>query len=185
MKNKYLKISTLIFLILISLNSFAQEVTFSASWISAEDIELKEHNVIHLRKTFELNEFPESFTVKISADNQYRLFVNGEYVCKGPGRSDLEHWYYQTIDLAKYLKAGKNVIASEVVNFGPTRGFSQLSHLTAFLISNFSLLQKMPKCFQWKYHSECYVPEQQCTRHFHQIYQFFAESLFVFHRAIY
>ncbi|MCF6332585.1 MAG: hypothetical protein L3J11_04800 [Draconibacterium sp.] len=134
MKNKYLKISTLIFLILFSLNSLAQEVIFSASWISAEGIALKEHNVVHLRKTFEITEVPKSFKVKISADNQYRLFVNGEYVCKGPGRSDLEHWYYQIIDLAEYLKPGKNVIAAEVVNFGPTRGFSQLSHLTAFLM---------------------------------------------------
>ncbi|MBT6005319.1 MAG: hypothetical protein HOG79_06340, partial [Prolixibacteraceae bacterium] len=134
MKYVYLKTSVLIFLILISINSIAQEVTFSASWISAENIELKEHNVIHLRKSFELTSVPDNFKVKISADNQYRLFVNGEYVCKGPGRSDLEHWYYQTIDLAEYLKSGENVFAVEVVNFGPTRGFSQLSHLTAFLM---------------------------------------------------
>lgn len=129
-----MKFFVLFFLILITSNSFAQEVTFSASWISAEEIALKEHNVIHLRKAFELDVVPNNFKVKISADNQYRLFINGKYVCKGPGRSDLEHWYYQKIDLAKYLKTGKNVIAAEVVNFGPTRGFSQLSHLTAFLM---------------------------------------------------
>lgn len=134
MKNNYFHISTLIFLILFSINSFAQEVTFSASWISADDIELKEHNVIHLRKIIELERVPESFKVRISADNNYRLVINGEYVCKGPGRSDLEHWYYQTIDLAEYLKPGKNVIAAKVVNFGPRRGFSQLSHLTAFFM---------------------------------------------------
>ncbi len=134
MKTANMKFLILFFLALISLNSFAQEVTISASWISAEEIALKEYNVIHLRKTIELETVPQTFNVKISADNQYRLFVNGEYVCKGPGRSDLEHWYYQTIDLAEYLKPGKNVLAAEVVNFGPTRGFSQLSHLTAFLM---------------------------------------------------
>jgi hypothetical protein len=134
MKTGFFTTSALIFLVLFSLNSFAQEVTFSASWISAEDIELKEHNVIHLRNTIEFEKVPESFKVKISADNKYRLFINGEYICQGPGRSDLEHWYFQTIDLAKYLKTGKNVIAAEVVNFGPRRGFSQLSHLTAFFM---------------------------------------------------
>jgi len=134
MKYRCIKISILIFLILISLDSLAQEVTYSASWISAQNVELKEHNIIHLRKTFELSSVPDNFKVKISADNQYRLFVNGKYVCKGPGRSDLEHWYYQTIDLVEYLKPGTNVFAAEVVNFGPTRGFSQLSHLTAFLM---------------------------------------------------
>lgn len=122
----------------LSLNLLAQEVTFQASWISAEDIALKEYNVIHLRKTIHLVEKPENFNVKISADNQYRLFVNGEYVCKGPGRSDLEHWYFQNLDLADYLKSGKNILAVEVVNFGPTRGFSQLSHLTAFFMEGIS-----------------------------------------------
>ena len=134
MGNRIFKTVALAFLILIAANSIAQEVTFSASWISANGIALKEHNIIHLRKTIELESVPQNFKVKVSADNQYRLFVNGEYVCKGPGRSDLEHWYYQTIDLTEYLKAGKNVIAAEVVNYGPTRGFSQLSHLTAFLM---------------------------------------------------
>jgi len=124
----------LAYLIFISTNIFAQEVSYSASWISAQGIELKEHNVIHLRKTIVLEKAPEKFNVKVSGDNQYRLFVNGQYVCKGPGRSDLQHWYYQTINLAKYLKQGKNLIAAEVVNFGPRRGFSQLSHLTAFLM---------------------------------------------------
>jgi len=134
MKLANIKFLFLFILALVSASSFAQEVTFSASWISANGIALKEHNVIHLRKTFELKTVPDSFMVKISADNQYRLFVNGTYVCKGPGRSDLEHWYYQTINLADFLTPGKNVLAAEVVNFGPTRGFSQLSHLTAFLM---------------------------------------------------
>ncbi len=124
--------------ILLSISIIAQEVTYSASWISADDIELKEHNVIHLRKSFDLKYAPAQFNVRISADNQYRLFVNGEYFCKGPGRSDLEHWYYQAIDLAPLLKAGKNVLAVEVVNFGPRRGFSQLSHLTAFFMEGVS-----------------------------------------------
>ncbi|MBK6281293.1 MAG: hypothetical protein IPF54_00255 [Draconibacterium sp.] len=137
-----MKILAILLLTILSINLCAQEVTFSASWISAEDIELKEHNVIHLRKTIELDKVPEHFNVKISADNQYRLFVNGKYVCKGPGRSDLEHWYYQTIDLGEYLKTGKNVLAAEVVNFGPRRGFSQLSHLTAFFMEGETELEK-------------------------------------------
>ncbi len=139
MKRQKRVITNLVFLILFSANLFAQEVTFSASWISANGIALNEYNVIYLRKTFDLKEVPANFKVKISADNQYRLFVNGEYVCKGPGRSDLEHWYYQTIDLAEYLNPGKNVLAAEVVNFGPARGFSQLSHLTAFFMEGESV----------------------------------------------
>jgi alpha-L-rhamnosidase len=138
-----MKITTIIIAILFSVNAIAQEVTFSASWISAEDIELKEHNVIHLRKTIEFEKVPENFRVKISADNQYRLFINGKYICKGPGRSDLEHWYYQTLDLAPHFKTGKNLVAVEVVNFGPRRGFSQLSHLTAFFMEGETEAEKI------------------------------------------
>ncbi|PIF06069.1 MAG: hypothetical protein CSA36_03465 [Draconibacterium sp.] len=112
----------------------AQEVSYDASWISAQGIELNAHNVIHFRKTLDLSKVPEKFRVKISADNKYRLFVNGNYVCTGPGRSDLEHWYYQTVDLAAYLQPGKNVFAVEVINFGPRRGAGQQSHLTALFV---------------------------------------------------
>jgi len=42
----------------------------------------------------------------------------------GPARGDLSHWFYETIDLAGYLKSGKNTIAAEVVNWGPKRSFT-------------------------------------------------------------
>lgn len=124
----------LVTLSLVSIFANAGQTIWDASWISCPGIDLNAFNVIHLRKTFELASVPDEFVVNLSADNQYRMFVNGQYVCKGPGRSDLEHWYYQTINLAPYLKSGKNVIAVEVVNYGPARGFSQLSHLTAFIM---------------------------------------------------
>ncbi len=72
-----MKIFFLITLILIIINSFSQEAAKSASWISADNIELKEHNVIHLRNSFQLEKVPQQFIVRISADNQYRLFING------------------------------------------------------------------------------------------------------------
>ena len=42
----------------------------------------------------------------MSADNRYRLYVNGEQVASGPQRSDVMHWRYETIDLAPRLRSG-------------------------------------------------------------------------------
>jgi len=54
----------------------------------------------------------------ISAITGTDCFVNGKPVCFGPARADLEHWTFESIDIAPFLKPGKNVIAATVWNFG-------------------------------------------------------------------
>ena len=100
-------------------NDFANDYReeWSAAWITNPDIYLSEFAVVHFRKSFELEEQPESFIIHVSADNRYRLFVNGVEVCEGPQRSDLWHWRYNTIDIAPYLQKDKNVLAAQVVNY--------------------------------------------------------------------
>ncbi len=116
---------------------------WNAFWITNPDIYLDEFAVIHFRKTFQLPEKPGEFIVHVSADNRYRLFVNGLEVCEGPQRSDLWHWRYATIDIAPYLKSGKNVIAAQVVNWGQEKAISQFSHQTAFLLQGHSEKEKI------------------------------------------
>jgi len=77
--------------------------------------------VFHFRKTIDLADRPTRFVVRVSADNRYRLFVNGVSVSIGPARGDLLHWRYETVDLAPYLRAGRNVLAAVVWNWGETQ----------------------------------------------------------------
>src|ERR1700722_14206592 len=63
-----------------------------ASWISCPGVSQRAYGVYHFRKTFVLGTVPGRFVVHLSADNRYRLFVNGKGVCFGPARSDLAHW---------------------------------------------------------------------------------------------
>jgi hypothetical protein len=93
-----------------------------------------EFGVFHFRRVFELNARPSRFVVHVSADNRYRLFVNGEQVSSGPQRSDLMHWRYETVDLAPRLRAGRNVLAALVWNWGSERPVAQFSRQTAFLL---------------------------------------------------
>ena len=109
---------------------------WAAKWIAHPDAPPREMGVFHFRKTLDLGEKPRSFVVRVSADNRYRLFVNGISVTVGPARGDLLHWRYETVDLAPYLRKGANVLAAVVWNWGELRPAAQISRRTGFLIQS-------------------------------------------------
>lgn len=57
-------------------------------------------------------------TVHVSADTQYRLWCNGLEVSCGPAKGDVEHHFYETVDLGGSLVPGRNVLAAQVVYVG-------------------------------------------------------------------
>ena len=87
------------------------------------------------RRTFHLDEKPDSFIVSVSADSRYRLFVNGEKAGRGPLKGELDCYYYENYDIGKLLKKGRNVIAAEVVWFGLNSPNSEIhSGYSGFLL---------------------------------------------------
>src|SRR6056297_458340 len=62
-----------------------------AEWITMPDIQGNEYVVYYFRKTIRMDELPEKFIVHVSADNRYRLFVNGKQLCWGPAVGDLNN----------------------------------------------------------------------------------------------
>ena len=117
---------------------FAQATVFAgappASWIAPPGIPGDSAIVFHARRTFDLAAKPDHFVVHVSADNRYRLYVNGSEVAAGPQRSDVTHWRYETTDIAPVLHAGRNVVAALVWNWGATHPLAQHSHRTGFLV---------------------------------------------------
>ena len=107
---------------------------WSAKWIADAEAPPQAAGVFHFRKSFDLPVAPAHFIVNVSADNRYRLLVNGTSVAIGPARGDLMHWHYETVDLAPWLKRGRNLIAAQVWNWGDYRPLFQISHRTAFLL---------------------------------------------------
>ncbi|HEY7234039.1 MAG TPA: family 78 glycoside hydrolase catalytic domain, partial [Gemmatimonadaceae bacterium] len=105
-----------------------------ASWIAPAGVRGDSSIVFHARRTLELPAKPDRFVVHVSADNRYRLYVNGEEVASGPQRSDVMHWRYETVDLAPKLHAGRNVIAALVWTWGATHPLAQHSYRTGFLL---------------------------------------------------
>jgi hypothetical protein len=85
-----------------------------AAWCQHPDGTGRHGDVLLFRYTLTLDAVPETFVVHVSADQRYRLWVNGASVAWGPARGDLLHWRFETVDLAPYLKAGDNVLAARV-----------------------------------------------------------------------
>ncbi|MDZ7262507.1 MAG: glycoside hydrolase family 78 protein [candidate division KSB1 bacterium] len=105
-----------------------------ARWISHPEAPRQAYGVFHFRKSFELDTKPTSFVIHVSADNRYRLFVNGVFVCSGPARGDLAHWRFETLDIAPHLRTGKNVLAAVVWNFGEWIPWAQMTQETGFIL---------------------------------------------------
>ena len=143
--NPTVKIITLIILLsnILPPNLPAQSTTINprwlhgfwkAKWISHPGVAGGDFAVLHFRKTFELKEQPSSFIIHVSADNRYRLFVNGHSIGTGPARSDLANWNFETYDIGQWLHPGKNLVAATVWNFAGYRPYSQISYETAFIL---------------------------------------------------
>ncbi len=107
-----------------------------ASWITHPTAPLREPIVLHFRRSLDLPSVPASYIVRVSADNRFILYVNGQRVGDGPARGDLTHWRYEKFDLAPHLKAGSNLITATVWNFGVYNAVAQISDRTAFLLES-------------------------------------------------
>lgn len=107
---------------------------WSARWIAPPDAPPTGYGVYHFRRAFDLASPPRSFVIHITGDNRYELFVNGVRAAAGPARGDTAHWRYETVDLARWLKPGRNVLAAVVWNFGEYAPEAQMSSRTGFLL---------------------------------------------------
>lgn len=135
---QYIALMTLIYLLCSPvLSAQPEDLTqvWPAQWIAPADAPWKSYAMHRFRKTIELDTIPAQLIVHSSGDNRYQLFVNGERVAYGPQRGDLNHWYYESTDIAPYLKPGKNVLAAQVLNYGSHPPDAQMSVQTGFVLA--------------------------------------------------
>ena len=116
---------------------------WKAQWITHPTESVLDYGVFHFRKDFELASIPSEFIIHVSADNRYRLFVNGQAVCFGPARGDLAHWFYESVDVSKFLKPGKNLLAALVWNFGADKPWAQFTLKTALIVQGNSAAEQI------------------------------------------
>jgi hypothetical protein len=139
MKIKFFAITSMALLFAMEIRASAQlppealRGLWKAQWITSPSAPQRESVVLHFRKLFEIPQSPEHFVVHVSADAQFVLFINQQEIGRGPARSDLAHWRYETYDLAKFLHAGKNEISATVWNFGVVP-LAQITDRTGFAL---------------------------------------------------
>src|SRR5215472_16383301 len=139
MKTKFFATSCLALLMGVGSRASAQlppealKGLWKAQWITAPSAPMRDSVVLRFRKVFDIPQIPEHFIVHVSADAQFILCVNQQEIGRGPARSDLAHWKYETYDLAKVLHAGKNEISATVWNFGVTP-LAQITDRTGFVL---------------------------------------------------
>ncbi len=115
-------------------NSDARKLLTVAKWIWPKYRLYDLHNsYAHFRKDFELTGQPETSMFYITADESYRLWMNGKYITRGPARGYQSHWPYDQVDVAAFLIPGRNFIAVEVYNPGVST-YKYLSQMSAGFI---------------------------------------------------
>lgn len=114
----------------------AKPVSWSAKWISDplfencqpvdllhkenKSQEAPEHSPQYLnvhsyfRRMFSLNETPTDTVMRITADDTYRLWINGQLVGEGPPPTYRFAYAFDTYDIQPWLRVGENVVAVDV-----------------------------------------------------------------------
>ena len=105
-----------------------------AKWIWPEHRLYDIHNTYaHFRKEFTLTTEINEAILYITADESYKLWINGKYVTRGPARGYQLKWPYDRVDISEYLVKGCNYVCVEAYNPGVST-YKYLSQMSAGFI---------------------------------------------------
>ena len=110
--------------------STAEKSDWQAKWIWDKANIDKKNVWMCLSKKVTLDNVPEMLIADISADSKYWLYINGETVVfegnvkRGPSKNS---GYYDSVDIAPYLKAGENSICALVWYWDTETSYSYCS----------------------------------------------------------
>jgi len=95
-------------------SSFPEE----AVWIGSDHPFDLHEAYLCFRRAWWIERQPERAELFITADSRYKLWVNGQFVARGPARSWPHAQCLDRLDLAPYLQSGNNVLAAQVYQPG-------------------------------------------------------------------
>ena len=104
---------------------------WSASWVGCAGAE-EPPLVAAYRLRFDWP-WPTTVRLHVSADERYELFLDGRRIGRGSERGNLEHWFYESYDVA--LAAGAHVLVARVFSLGPLAPLAQFHVRPAFLLA--------------------------------------------------
>ena len=96
------------------------------------DMAAAELAILKFRRGFDVAEGDGTLVFDVSADERFVLFLDGEFVARGPNRGTVENWQYQTY-VAAGLKPGRHVFEAYVQRLGDFAPLAQLSYRGGFV----------------------------------------------------
>ena len=91
---------------------------WNAEWIWHPPAGKMDNFYLHARKAFGLERPCPDAVVFVTAGSLYKLYVNGQFVGRGPNPSDPSRYYYDVHEVGALLRQGPNVIAATCYNYG-------------------------------------------------------------------
>ena len=87
-------------------------------WITLPVAQRGGNRFFYARRRWRLDAAPSAATLRISADCRYRAWLNGRLVGTGPVRGSTILCFYDSYDIAGFLRAGDNELFVEVNSIG-------------------------------------------------------------------
>lgn len=88
---------------------------------------------LKFRNEFEVKEGDGKLVIDVSADERYFLTCDGTFVSRGPNRSTVENWQYNTYEIDG-LKPGRHILEATVWRIGDKSPLAQLSWRGGFIL---------------------------------------------------
>ena len=107
-----------------AVDRIGSDLSSAMVWTGKPIVDNAPGNMVVFRKQFEVATLPQQTTLHVFADVRYLLWVNGNYAERGPARFEPTAPEYDSIDIAKLLRPGSNVICILVtaqISNGKTR----------------------------------------------------------------
>ena len=120
------------------------------------DVERQNSHILFRRKIF-LKDAPKKAIITVTADDRYKLYVNGEFITEGPASAYHYRYRYDTVDLTKYLKKGENTFAFHTLYQGLINRVCQSGDrrhgLVCELVCDGKRVMQSDGTFVYRYHS--------------------------------
>lgn len=102
------------------------------SWVDHPDRSLTEPSVALFRLPFTVEQ-ETTIRIHVSADNRYRLYLDGQPVGRGPERGDPDHWRFESYELT--LAPGEHKFVALTWWLADQAPFAQMSIRPGFLLA--------------------------------------------------
>jgi hypothetical protein len=87
-------------------------------WIWMDTADFPTNLFLEARKIVDIEDSFGQASITISANQEYRLYINGYLIGRGPSPCDYRWQYYDTYEIGEYLRIGSNCIACLCYHIG-------------------------------------------------------------------